>query len=244
MFLSVLICLTCGLFLFAQVREAPGETQAVRVAESVLRSHLLYYVEPHFPEVNPAAELPVLLEVTAEYGKIWQANPIRGLHDEFVQAAVEAVRKWRFTPIVVNGTPIRAKAVLRVGKRAPEYVRDRTLPVTVRFDNDSLSDASFRLTGDSQGSYADGVGGSALASSTVDSGLIRALKGSGVAQSWCIRTALCPCSQTRFSKNEDYAGFSMDLVLLLRVCCHWVSERVVNRHSPWSSSLLDATKLS
>ena len=66
---------------------------------------LLKYVKPVPPQhMTKAANVSVSLTIS-EDGKVRGARPVRG-HPMFVQAALDAVRQWRYASAIMNGLPV------------------------------------------------------------------------------------------------------------------------------------------
>ncbi len=101
----------------AAVPDPPVPT--VRVGGAIGEPRRVHYVAPVFPAVARASRSQgiVILEVlVARDGLVRDAKLLRS-HPMFDQAALDAVRQWRYTPTTLNGTPV-----------------DVTMTVTVRFN--------------------------------------------------------------------------------------------------------------
>lgn len=77
--------------------------------------HLTYAPEPHFPSDagNREGIVVVSLLVDAE-GMPQEITVSRSLTPSFDAEAVEAVKKWKFSPSTKNGKPIAVKIVVQV----------------------------------------------------------------------------------------------------------------------------------
>jgi protein TonB len=96
----------------------PASTGPIRVGGAVREPRKLHHVPPVYPTLARAArrEGTVILEATiARDGRVIDARVLRS-SDMFDQAAIEAVRQWRYTAPTLNGVPV-----------------DVTMTVTVRF---------------------------------------------------------------------------------------------------------------
>ncbi len=85
----------------------PPPVEAVRVGGAITRPALLQRVAPEYPEVALLAQLQglVILEATVDTeGRVETVRVLRsvGLLDE---AAIQAVRQWRYSPLTLNGLP-------------------------------------------------------------------------------------------------------------------------------------------
>ena len=81
----------------------------VRIGGMVAAPKLIHSVPPRYPEIARAAHLSgiVILEALVDAnGRVESVSVLRGraLLDE---AAVEAVRQWRYKPLLLNGVPTR-----------------------------------------------------------------------------------------------------------------------------------------
>jgi TonB family protein len=87
----------------AQERREP-----IRVVGNVLESKLVHKVDPVYPDAAKVARVPgiVILQVTVGVeGNVLEAQVLRG-HPLLDQAALEAVRQWRYSPTMLNGEPV------------------------------------------------------------------------------------------------------------------------------------------
>jgi periplasmic protein TonB len=88
-------------------QEAPPPPRAVRVGGQIKAPRLLKNVTPVFPELAARAGLNalIILELrVSETGVITSAQILRG-HPLFDESALEAVRQWRYAPLLLNGVP-------------------------------------------------------------------------------------------------------------------------------------------
>jgi protein TonB len=98
--------------------EPPAAAAPIRVGGEVREPRKVHHVAPVYPSIARAArrEGTVVLEVTiARNGSVGSARVLRSA-DIFDQAALDAVRLWRYTATTLNGVPV-----------------DVTMTVTVRF---------------------------------------------------------------------------------------------------------------
>jgi periplasmic protein TonB len=80
----------------------------IRVGTGIRAPQKVHHVAPRYPDIAVKARISgvVILEATlAEDGSVRDARVLRSvpLLDD---AAMEAVRQWRFTPTLLNGTPV------------------------------------------------------------------------------------------------------------------------------------------
>ena len=80
------------------------------VTGDMQRPVLLVRVEPQYPEAARLARLGGRVTVRAVIGQdgtIESAEVVASKNPLFDQAALEAVRRWRYSPALMNGTPVR-----------------------------------------------------------------------------------------------------------------------------------------
>jgi periplasmic protein TonB len=65
------------------------------------------YVQPAYPQVAVASHIPAIIILEAQVdirGIVKTVSVLRG-HPLFDDAAVEAVKQWRYRPLLLNGEP-------------------------------------------------------------------------------------------------------------------------------------------
>jgi TonB family protein len=92
------------------------EPALIRLNSNAMAANVIYRVEPIYPpeakEKGIAGE--VVFEVTInEQGEVSDVQVLSG-NAMLVSAAYEAVRQWRYTPVLLNGDPIHAKATVTI----------------------------------------------------------------------------------------------------------------------------------
>ena len=97
--------------------EAPKpEVKPVRVGGLIRTPQLVRRVAPGYPELAIAsrASAIVILEATVGTdGRVQSVTVLRG-HPLFDAAAIEAVRQWRYQPLLLNGIPVPFIATVTV----------------------------------------------------------------------------------------------------------------------------------
>jgi len=87
--------------------EAPPPPNVVRVGGRIHPPKLVHKVEPIYPSLALEARLAMLVILEAQVdvnGQVKSARVLRG-HPLFDEAALAAVRQWRYQPLLLNGTP-------------------------------------------------------------------------------------------------------------------------------------------
>jgi TonB family protein len=94
--------------------EPESVKKTIRVSSRVLQDNAIRRTQPTYPptaqqeRISGAVEVEVL---TDESGNVISAKTRSG-HPLLRQAALEAARKWKFRPTLVNGQPVRVTGVL------------------------------------------------------------------------------------------------------------------------------------
>jgi TonB family protein len=103
------------------VREVPtsGDVSPVRVGGNIRMPRRLTYVSPAYPEIAKEARVQgvVILECTiSAEGNVTDVTVLRGipLLDE---AAIQAVRQWRYAPTLLNGQAVPVIMTMTVNFR-------------------------------------------------------------------------------------------------------------------------------
>ena len=97
-----------ALVLLAAPALVQEKREPIRVGSNIQESKLIYKVDPVFPDAARAARISgiVILQITvAAEGNVLEARVLRG-HPLLHQAAVEAVRQWRYSPTMLNGEAV------------------------------------------------------------------------------------------------------------------------------------------
>ncbi len=90
--------------------------QRIRVSEGVMEELVLEKVPPVYPKIAEQARIQgtVLLKaVIGHDGLVQELHVISG-HPMLVQPAMEAARRWRFRPYLLNGAPVEVETVIRI----------------------------------------------------------------------------------------------------------------------------------
>jgi protein TonB len=94
----------------------PKKPTLIRVGGVVQQSKRIFMVDPVYPDLARRARVSgtVILEATIdEEGNVSELRILSG-HPLLNQAAVEAVKQWKYSPTVLNGEPMMVQAVVTV----------------------------------------------------------------------------------------------------------------------------------
>ena len=96
--------------------EPPVKRTPVHVGGRVQESKLIYKVNPIYPELARRIHLSgtvVLEAVIDEEGNVSEVKILSG-HPFLTEAAVQAVKQWKYSPTVLNGEPVPVMATVTV----------------------------------------------------------------------------------------------------------------------------------
>jgi protein TonB len=94
----------------------------VRVSQGVTRGLLIQKVEPPYPTLARQARIQgqvVLSAIISKEGEIENLTLVSG-HPLLAPAAIEAVRKWRYRPFLLNGVPVEVETTINVNFQLAE----------------------------------------------------------------------------------------------------------------------------
>lgn len=87
---------------------APAAPAPVRVGGMIQAPKLVNRVNPQYPEIARSARTTATLILEATVGPDGRVNDVKVLRGQplFDGAALEAVRQWRYQPLLLNGIPV------------------------------------------------------------------------------------------------------------------------------------------
>ncbi len=88
----------------------------VRVSSGVAQALLIHEVTPQYPPLARQAHIQgtvVFQAVIGKDGTVQNLHVLRG-NPMLIQAATDAVRKWRYKPYYLNGEPVQADTQINV----------------------------------------------------------------------------------------------------------------------------------
>jgi len=94
----------------------PVMPQRIRISQGVTRGLLIQRVEPTYPPLARAARVQgdvILSAVIDTNGLITNLQLVSG-HPMLVPAALDAVKKWRYKPYLLNGSPVEVETTITV----------------------------------------------------------------------------------------------------------------------------------
>src|SRR5580765_6162327 len=94
----------------------PVTPQRVRISQGVTKGLLIHKQEPTYPPLARAARVQgevVLSAVIDINGQITNLQLVSG-HPMLVQAAIAAVKQWRYKPYLLNGQPVEVETTITV----------------------------------------------------------------------------------------------------------------------------------
>lgn len=96
--------------------EAPKPPSRIRVGGNVQEAKIINRVQPVYPPLAKQARVSGTVRlnaVIAKDGQIQDLQVVSG-HPLLVQAALQAVRQWRYAPTLLNGEPVEVVTVIDV----------------------------------------------------------------------------------------------------------------------------------
>jgi protein TonB len=95
---------------------APTATKRIRISQGVTEGRLIQKIEPRYPALAQAARIRgqvLLTAIISKTGEIQNLVLVSG-HPLLVPAAMEAVKKWRYRPYLLNGEPVEVETTITV----------------------------------------------------------------------------------------------------------------------------------
>lgn len=97
---------------------APVANTPVRVGGLIGQPTLVKRVEPEYPALAQQAQISgmVILEaIVDEHGAVTDVRVLRSAHQILDREAVRAVMQWRYSPLTLNGRPVRFVLTVTLG---------------------------------------------------------------------------------------------------------------------------------
>ena len=91
--------------------------EPIRVGSMVQESKLIHRIEPVYPEqalregIQGTVRLAIVIN---EEGFVYELSAIEGNNPILEAAAIDAVKQWQYSPTLLNGEPVAAKATVTV----------------------------------------------------------------------------------------------------------------------------------
>ena len=94
----------------------PPETSAARPASVLQRGVLIYHVNPIYPELAREQDVQGTVQLEVTIGTDGVVRSVIALSGPglLIEAARSAVRRWRYTPTLLNGKPIESQTTVSV----------------------------------------------------------------------------------------------------------------------------------
>jgi protein TonB len=96
---------------------APEPTGPIRVGGQIKEPRKTHEVRPLYPEIARKARIEgvVILEITVDkQGNVENVKVLRGLPMGLTEAAVDAVKQWKYEPSTLNGRPVEVLVTVTV----------------------------------------------------------------------------------------------------------------------------------
>ena len=96
-----------------------GHSRKLRISQGVAERNIIKKVNPVYPEEARAHRIQgyVILSGTIDReGNLIDVQPISG-HPWLVEAAVQAVKQWKYKPYTLNGKPVEVETQIKISFR-------------------------------------------------------------------------------------------------------------------------------
>jgi protein TonB len=96
--------------------EPPRESKVIPVSSSLQESKLIFKVDPIYPGIAIHARVSgtvILVATIDEEGNVTDLKVLAG-HPLLTKSAVEAVSRWKYSPTILNGEPVKVSATVTV----------------------------------------------------------------------------------------------------------------------------------
>ena len=121
--ISVLLCaVAISLSAFAQESTRPN----VRISCSLLNPHPVKIVRPTYPALARQTHVEGRVSLNCLVGTdglVAKIKVTKG-HPLLIQAATDAVSRWKFKPIVLNGKAVEAETIVNIDFQLPKNDKD------------------------------------------------------------------------------------------------------------------------
>jgi periplasmic protein TonB len=97
-----------------EARVPPPISKPIRISSAVIQGQLIMKPDPIYPRNVPRMEARVVLHaIIRKSGTIKTVEAVSGT-EELKQAAVDAVKQWRYQPYLLNGEPVEVDTTIVV----------------------------------------------------------------------------------------------------------------------------------
>ncbi len=106
-------------------QEAPPPPKMVRIGGQIIAPAVIHRVAPEYPRLAVSARLNAVIQLEAQVdvrGIVQQVTVTHG-HALFDEAAIAAVKQWRYKPLLLNGTPTPFVLGVTIGFRLTQPVQ-------------------------------------------------------------------------------------------------------------------------
>jgi periplasmic protein TonB len=110
----IAVCLSISpLGVHAQERALEQTSTPIKVASGVMAGLALYQPKPNFPAKVVSG--PIVLAVSIDKtGHVKDPKVVRSNSQELADAYVDAVKRWRYRPYLLNGEPVDVQTTITV----------------------------------------------------------------------------------------------------------------------------------
>ncbi len=119
---------------------APQKPMRVRIGGSVMQKQIIQSIAPVYPPIARAAQVVgtvVLHAIVARDGSVKQLEVVSG-PPLLLQAAIDAVKQWRYQPTKLNGEPVEVDTTIQVVFTLGETPSQDSQPIDPQLKADIL----------------------------------------------------------------------------------------------------------
>ena len=141
---------TLPLVALALLAQAPVPQVPVRIGGGIKEPRKVKDVAPEYPEeaVRAGLQGAVILECTLDLkGSVTEAKVVRGV-PPLSDAALKAVRKWRYTPTLLDGKPVPVIMTITVNFKGSGRLQVDDLRKSLRSQNEHVRESAARWLAD------------------------------------------------------------------------------------------------
>src|SRR5260221_2954846 len=95
---------------------APAPSDIAHLEPGIVAGNKIHNIDPVYPQMARIAHIHGDVLVSAiinKHGTVENLRPISG-HPILIQAALDAVKQWKYTPFTTNGEPVEVETVVKV----------------------------------------------------------------------------------------------------------------------------------
>jgi TonB family protein len=95
---------------------SPDQPINLHLSQSIMEGNLIHKVDPEYPQMAKIAHIQDDVLLSTVIDKQGDTKNLRGIsgHPILIQAALHAVRQWKYKPFLLNGEPVEVETTITV----------------------------------------------------------------------------------------------------------------------------------